>query len=246
MMRRAFSTETRAMSHGLVFGTVQLDRHSMSAVGYFELLLMDRNVRCTEQSHTRQPLARVPALKYVCSLSCSGVTFQTGTRRRALVTRNHAEGSVMRHSLLHWISTALVALLFALGTAFAQQQSSDEEQVLQLESGYCTAQIKRDAGYLDKLLANDYAGVSSRGVRETKADVLASAKDRNNTTSSCVDKDVKVRIYGDAAVVTGRQIYSGIYNGEPFKNRQVLWTDTLVRRDGRWQVVASHATPVEK
>jgi Domain of unknown function (DUF4440) len=151
----------------------------------------------------------------------------------------------MSRNLLHSI-TALAGFWFALGAASAQQQSSDEEQLLQLERGYCTAQLKRDAGWLDKLLAEDYTGVSSRGVSETKADALASLKDNQNAYSSCVDKDTKVRVYGDAAVVTGRQIYSGTYKGEPFKDRQVLWTDTFVRKGGSWQVVASHATAITK
>jgi hypothetical protein len=135
----------------------------------------------------------------------------------------------------------------SVGVAAAQQQFSHDEQLLQLENGYCTAQLKRDAGWLDKLLADDYTGVDSRGASETKADSLASLKDPQNAYSSCVEKDMKVRVYGDdAAVVTGRQIYSGTYKGKQFKDREVLWTDTFARKGGRWQVVASHSTAVAK
>ena len=50
------------------------------------------------------------------------------------------------------------------------------------------------------------------------------------------------RIYGDTAVVTGRSTYSGLFEGVKYTNRQVLFTDIWVKKDGRWQEVASHAT----
>ena len=153
----------------------------------------------------------------------------------------------MIRNFLHSISTALVGFSFAVGTASAQQPSSHEEQLLRLEKGYCTAQLKRDAAWLDKFLADDYAGVDSRGESETKADALASIKDPQNAYSSCAEKDMKVRVYGDdAAVVSGHQVYSGTYKGKSYKDREILWTDTFVRKGGRWQCVASHSTAITK
>jgi ketosteroid isomerase-like protein len=152
----------------------------------------------------------------------------------------------MAQRFVRYISTALVGFSFAVGTASAQQQSSAEEQVLQLEKGYCTAFLKRDAAWLDKYLADDYTGVVSHGESESKAEALASLKDPQNSYTSCTEKDLKVRVYGDAAVATGRQIYSGTYKGKPFKDREVVWTDTFVRKGGRWQAVASHSSHTEK
>jgi hypothetical protein len=58
---------------------------------------------------------------------------------------------------------------------------------------------------------------------------------------------MKVRLYGEAAVVTGFGRHSGTYKGVPFRDPQVRWTDTWIRINGRWQCVASQATfdPVE-
>jgi len=145
-----------------------------------------------------------------------------------------------------YIGTALVGFSLAIGTASAQQQSSHEEQVLQLEKGYCTAFLKRDAAWLDKYLADDYMGVDSRGRSESKAEALASLKDPQSAYTSCTEKDLKVRVYGDAAVATGRQIYSGTFKGQQYKDRDVRWTDTFVRKGGRWQVVAAHSSLTEK
>jgi hypothetical protein len=56
-----------------------------------------------------------------------------------------------------------------------------------------------------------------------------------------VDRNVKARVYGNAAVVTGLATRSGTYKGAPF-DQQHLWTDTFVMKDGRWQCVASQST----
>lgn len=53
--------------------------------------------------------------------------------------------------------------------------------------------------------------------------------------------DLRFRVYGDFAVVTGRTRARGEYKGHPY-NVRLRFTDTLVRRDGRWQAVSSHAS----
>jgi ketosteroid isomerase-like protein len=75
-----------------------------------------------------------------------------------------------------------------------------------------------------------------------RAGDLADLKGPNPMTS-CVDDDVKVRVYGDTAVVMGRGRRSGMFKGAPFKDREITYTDVFVRRNGRWQCVASQGTP---
>jgi hypothetical protein len=60
----------------------------------------------------------------------------------------------------------------------------------------------------------------------------------------CVDNNIKVRVYGNAAIVTGLGIRAGTSKGVSFKDRQILWTDTFIKKDGRWQCVASQGTLV--
>lgn len=60
----------------------------------------------------------------------------------------------------------------------------------------------------------------------------------------CLNTNMKVRVYGDAAVVAGLVRRSGTIKGIAYKDRQVLFTDTYVRRDGRWQCVSSQGTLV--
>ena len=58
--------------------------------------------------------------------------------------------------------------------------------------------------------------------------------------------DVKARLYGeDTAIVLGKTRVKGMSEGKPF-DRAVQFTDTLIKRDGRWQLVAGHVSRLEK
>ena len=60
--------------------------------------------------------------------------------------------------------------------------------------------------------------------------------------SGSVD-DLNIRTFGDVAIVTGRSVLAGSYQGERASVVQ-RFTDVFVRRDGRWQAVASQGTQV--
>jgi ketosteroid isomerase-like protein len=59
--------------------------------------------------------------------------------------------------------------------------------------------------------------------------------------SSTID-ELSVRSFGDAAVVTGRTIATT--GGASPETVRLRFTDVFIRRAGRWQVVASHATGI--
>lgn len=137
----------------------------------------------------------------------------------------------------------MFGMLLGVTTSLLQaQQSATEQQLLQLERDWCTAVMKRDAALLGRILSDDFTGVNRRGVAQTKSEALDDLKDRTSTVTACVDKNIKVRSYGDAAVVTALGIRSGTNKGVAFSDVQVLWTDTFIRKEGRWQCVASQST----
>jgi ketosteroid isomerase-like protein len=63
------------------------------------------------------------------------------------------------------------------------------------------------------------------------------------TYQSITTADVRVRIYGDAAVETGRSTMIGVDTGRgvPHENR---FTRVWVVKEGRWQLVANHYSPM--
>lgn len=59
----------------------------------------------------------------------------------------------------------------------------------------------------------------------------------------CLTPLLKVRVYGDIAIITGRTTEKSQYKGSD-SSGQYLWTDTWNKRAGGWQCVASHGSKV--
>jgi ketosteroid isomerase-like protein len=128
-----------------------------------------------------------------------------------------------------------------LGTA-AQQRGAVEQDIMKLERLWNdVAGIKKDHAALEQILADDFSYTHSKGDMANKsqeiADTLAS-----QWTSSKTD-DMKVRVFGDVAIVTGRQTLEGTSKGYVSGPRR--FTDVFVKRNGKWQAVAGQTTLVQ-
>lgn len=135
---------------------------------------------------------------------------------------------------------ALVVTCFTAPTAsLAADQAKVEKELMQLERDWCGASVKGDAADIGAILADDYTDVVLTGTVANKAQSLADVKTDKATV--CEIDMMQVRVYGDAAVVVGRVTEkSATFNG------QYRYTDTYIRRDGRWICVASQATEIKK
>jgi ketosteroid isomerase-like protein len=141
------------------------------------------------------------------------------------------------------IAVSLVVLVFGIAVLAQTQTGSVEQELITLEHGWAEAGVKKDSAFFDRILADDFTGTDSEGNVATKAQYLAEMKSGEYVLASFVQDDIKVRIYGDAAVVTGRATVKGQYKGEE-AGGQYQWTDTFIKRDGRWQCVASHSSQI--
>jgi hypothetical protein len=84
-----------------------------------------------------------------------------------------------------------------------------------------------------------------RGTVENRAQYLENRKARLVEFESLVPDEIKVRLYGDTALVTGRSTAKGKdHHGKMDDQRR--WTRVLVRHDGRWQFVGYQGTPIPK
>ena len=55
--------------------------------------------------------------------------------------------------------------------------------------------------------------------------------------------DLNIRVFGDIAVVAGRSVLAGSYQGKKASATQ-RFTGVFIKRDGRWQAVASQGTQI--
>jgi ketosteroid isomerase-like protein len=147
-----------------------------------------------------------------------------------------------------------VAVLVVVATSLALGQMADkqekkgkggtEQALMQMERDWTEAALKKDAAALDKILADDWVGQGPTGVA-TKAEALADLKSGDNKIESETLGDMKVRVFGDTAVVTGSDDEKSSYKGKDTSGHY-LWTDVFVKRQGRWQAAASQGTLVAK
>ena len=150
---------------------------------------------------------------------------------------------------LLWCLPALAQLV--LGPAFAAADkptaaaASAEAEVRQAIRDYDEALRKADAAAIERFWAAEYTFVNPRGERLTRADRVANVRTGRTALDSVghVPQDERIQIYGDMAVYTTLLTISGRYGGEAEKGQfraLVVW----VRRDGRWQQLATQMTPV--
>ena len=130
-------------------------------------------------------------------------------------------------------------LLLALGgiLAYGQSLSNDQAQLLKLEEMRMALLLKGDPASIAKLgemLTDDYLHVHSGGDGQDKATYLkgrAGGQDSNRGT-------LKVRIYGDVAIMTGPQFQNE--KGKP--PREMFVTTEWVRTGGTWKMAGYQAT----
>jgi hypothetical protein len=141
----------------------------------------------------------------------------------------------------HVLPACLLLGAVTLCGAGKSQKNSVEETLIQMEQAWSQADIKRDATALNQILAEDWIGTDFEGTLLNKAQALTGISSGSGTLQSTVLRDMKVRVYGSTAVVTGTDTEKGEYHGKDSSGRY-LWTDVFVRRNGRWQAVSSQST----
>ncbi len=122
--------------------------------------------------------------------------------------------------------------------------SLDEYAVLgYMDRDWSNAEVKRDVSWFEQNFASDFSGVSSRTAKlSSKADEIAEYRTGRSVTESAASSDTNIRIEGNSAIITGVYHMKGRdEKGQPFDIR-MRYTDTYIKRDGRWQVWASQGT----
>ena len=143
------------------------------------------------------------------------------------------------------IASLIVGLtISACGLSVAQTPAQTE--VLQFERDACKAFLDADASALERTLTPDFTLTLSNGDVSTRADEINELRSGKIHYDIFANYDMLARLYGDdIAVVLGKTRVKGTAEGNPF-DRVVQFTDTLVKRDGRWQLAAGHVSRLEK
>ena len=143
-------------------------------------------------------------------------------------------------------AATLIILMVVLACRFSPAQTTAEQEVLQFERDACKAFLDADAAALERVLTPDFTLTLSNGEVSTRANEINELRRGKVRYDVFENYDMLARLYGDeVAVVLGKTRVKGTAGGKPF-DRVVQFTDTLIKRDGRWQLAAGHVSRIEK
>ena len=137
---------------------------------------------------------------------------------------------------------------YALAVPLLHREDRLHKEIENLEAQWRSALMQNDVATINRLLADDYLGINPNGTLETKADALALRRAGTMKISSIDPINIKVRVYGDTAVVTSQVQLEG-HDGDRDISGRYHYTRVYSHRSGEWKVVsfeASRMTPGSK
>jgi ketosteroid isomerase-like protein len=138
-----------------------------------------------------------------------------------------------------------IAFLFAIAFCGVAAGQSTEDEIKKLETERATAVVKADMAVLDKYTSDDYTLINANGQVANKAQMLDGFKSGKSKLTMNEVSDMKVRVYGNTAVITGKSNVKGMLGGKDVTG-PVMFTRVYVKKDGRWQSVALQQTRVSE
>ena len=156
------------------------------------------------------------------------------------------------HSEHRWLFPTVGRLFFVLillsacatqAHALFPHHENAHKEIEGLEADWRQAQLSNNLSEVDRLLADDYLGISANGTLETKADELTRRRSGSVHITQLDLSDIKVRIYGDTAVVTSKADVVG-KNGDRDISGRFRYTRVYINRMGQWGIVIFEASRI--
>lgn len=139
------------------------------------------------------------------------------------------------------IAIALMLMLSAL--AFGQKKMTVEQTLIKMEEEMAADLQSGKTASFEKYFADSAVITDPSGMVLTKTDLAALVKSGDLKFESSKIDDMKVMLYGNSAIVTYRSMDKGTLKGQDISG-QNRWTDTYVKLNGKWLLVAAQGTPV--
>lgn len=130
-----------------------------------------------------------------------------------------------------------VALLLATTSSAAQSASATRRQIAELEDQWVRAVVRRDAAAFNRLLHPAFVYTEDDRVY-TREQLIKEVTTGTDTVTSGENEDLRVRLFGNTAIATGWLVLRGRGASGAF-TRRYRYTDTWLRTDGRWRVIAA-------
>ncbi len=127
------------------------------------------------------------------------------------------------------------------------EESGPAAKLKELEQSWEGSLLTHDAAVIERIVADDFVGISSSGKIGNKATLLSEARTDKSVYKSAVSEEISVHSFGpNVAVVTGIARETGKNAAGKSFSHAYRFTDTWVERNGEWQCVAAHAMALPK
>jgi hypothetical protein len=148
-----------------------------------------------------------------------------------------------------WLEGLLVVFMVGVAShSYAQKSywgSPDDPLVKEItakEKMWLDADCTHQPGLKD-VIADDFQGTAPNGERTDKTSALSDSP--NWPAKDCQLGPVKVRFFSESlAMVYGSESAVWTKDGKSVK-RCLVWTDTWLKRAGKWQIIAAQDTEVK-
>jgi len=149
---------------------------------------------------------------------------------------------MIRKLVLFGIACGILAGFYLVSAQNSQKDA--EDYIIESERQWAESVASGDSSIVARILADDFIGVDPDGSQYSKEQMVADTKNAPKYFESNHLNQVKVRFYGDAAVAQGNESWVR-RTGTP-RHGRFVWTDTWIKRNGKWQIVAAEDLTVSE
>ena len=136
-------------------------------------------------------------------------------------------------------------LLLAIALVSTVAYADDLEEVRRLDREISVATWAGDAVWFEENLADEYVLITTAGTTRNKREVIRDLATPGLRIEPYEPLDAQVRMYGDAAVVTGRIAQRFTISGVAQTNN-IRYTNIYVKRKTRWALVSGHTSSIAR
>ena len=129
-----------------------------------------------------------------------------------------------------------------MGTVFGQWNSNESEaEVVKVAKAFEQAIVKNDPEQIGSFLDDDWIIIGPDGVTIDKVQFIAVIKSGQLSHEAMNSEEIRVRVYGNTAIVTALTSSKARYMNNEFSTRERA-TDVFVKRNGKWRCVITQLT----
>ena len=139
--------------------------------------------------------------------------------------------------------SSLRAIGIALFVLAVDAHADDVEELRRLDKEITVATWTADALWFEQNLVDDYVLIAPNGAIRIKRDIIRELATPGLKMEAYEPLETQIRVYGDAAVITGRMLQRFVLGRIRYAN-DLRYTDVWVKKKGKWLLVTSHTSNV--